>query len=214
MENNILNELWDAIHPIFHKIIKHPFVKHLYSGTIPEEVFSHYLSQDILYLKDDSKALEILSSRVNENTHKEFFHQMAMDGIAIEQALQNDFLTHFDIKKAKQKSPVISAYTQFLLNHAEKSEIAIAASALLPCFWVYNEVGKHIYSKSAKENPFQKWIDTYEGEEFEEYVAQFKNIVAKLSAGANQITKQKVIDAFVKGTELELRFFDEAWERK
>ena len=38
--------------------------------------------------------------------------------------------------------------------------------ALLPCFWIYAEVGRDIHGRAAPSNPYQAWIHTYAGEEF------------------------------------------------
>ena len=39
-------------------------------------------------------------------------------------------------------------------------------AALLPCFWIYAEVGRDIHARAAAANPYRAWIDTYAGEEF------------------------------------------------
>ena len=73
------------------------------------------------------------------------FSDAAKIAIVVERSLHDDFMTlHFDLPESY---PVVLA-------------------ALLPCFWIYAEVGKDIVSKSVPNNPYQAWIDTYAGEEF------------------------------------------------
>ena len=57
-------------------------------------------------------------------------------------------------------------YTSFLINTAHTESVEVAAAAILPCFWIYNEIGKYIKENAVtKNNPYKKWIDTYADEE-------------------------------------------------
>jgi thiaminase/transcriptional activator TenA len=202
--------LWDAIKVIYNDLINHCFVLQLADGTLPYQCFAHYLAQDILYIKDDSIALENISERANTNSEQTFFKSLAQDGIEIERALHRDFLEHFKVSKATIKSPVIENYTHFLINHSEKSHYKIAVAALLPCFWVYNKVGNHNIKHAAEHNIYKKWIDTYQGKEYEIYTNNFIQIVEELANGSTQHEKNQMRKAFIQSTKFELYFFDEA----
>jgi thiaminase/transcriptional activator TenA len=205
-----VDELWASISPIYKQLLEHDFVKGLANGTLSSKAFAHYLTQDMLYIIDDSLALEKLALKTENKKEELFFQQMADEGIEIERVLHREFLGHFKVKKATEKSPVIEAYTKFLLNHAEHSSYEVAACALLPCFWVYNEVGKYIVKLATDNNPYQMWIDTYKGDEFEVYVDTFKSIVEGLSLNASVLEKEAMKQAFVEATKFELAFFEEA----
>jgi len=209
-EGEFTISLWDAIQPIYNDIIRHPFVNKLAEGTLEYSCFAHYLSQDILYLRDDAKAFEELSKKATEPTEKTFFMSLANDGIAIEQELHNHFLKHFKVVEAKKKSPVIQKYTDFLREHSDKSSYNIAAAALLPCYWIYDMLGKHIVSNAKGNNIYQKWIDTYQGDEFTNYTKTYIQIVERLAQTALNIEKKQMQEAFVKATNFELNFFNEA----
>ncbi len=202
--------LWQSAEDIYHKIIQHPFILQLAKGSLAHQHFAHYLSQDILYIRDDNKALDLLSKKAINEQEKDFFNQLATEGLAIEKVLHQHFLTHFKVKEATQKSPIIQGYTDFLLQHSKTSSYAVGTAALLPCFWIYHEIGRHITSLSTENNVYQKWIDTYQGEEFELYVRQYIQIVEHLALKASDIEKKKMTNAFVKATHFELSFFEEA----
>ena len=201
--------LWDSVNDIYNKMKTHPFVIQLANGTLPYSCFSHYLSQDILYIKDDAFALETLSKRALDKNEQDFFCAMANDAIEIERELHNDFLTHFKIKTPDKKSPVIKLYTDFLTKHASDMSYSVAASALLPCFWIYNQIGNYIVSKAVPDNVYQKWIDTYKGDEYEAYTLKFIEIVEALAQRYPE-NKQQMVESFKISTEYELMFFDEA----
>jgi len=203
-------QLWQAIEGIYSEAIDHQFVLGLANGDLLKSYFAHYLSQDVLYIKDDNRALTLVSERAINSEQKEFFKSLAEDGLAIEKALHDEFLEHFKIEEAQEKSPVIKAYTDFLLSHVEHSEYSIAVAALLPCFWLYNKVGAEIIKKSKPNNPYQKWIDTYQGDEYEDFTSQFIQILEDLAEKANATTLEKMKEAFVESARFELAFFEEA----
>lgn len=202
--------LWKSIETVYEELINHPFVTMLAKGTLPRDSFTHYLSQDVLYLKDDAVAFINLSKRVDNASEKEFFKLMADDTIVLEQDLQAHFLRHFDVVEAKSKSPAIEAYTRFLLHHATLSDYKVAAAALLPCFWVYSSVGKAIVKQSAHNNIYQRWIDTYKGGEYVEYTNRFIEIVEAYGNEATEDERKLMQEAFVESTQFELAFFEES----
>ncbi|MBE9469152.1 MAG: TenA family protein [Bacteroidetes bacterium] len=202
--------LWESIQTIYSDLIKHPFVNQLAKGTLPQKHFAHYLSQDILYISDDSKAFENLSKKATEPVEQEFFMSMAIDAIAIEQNLHNYFLKSFNVLEATIKSPAIEEYSRFLIEHSEKSTYRIAAAALLPCFWVYNSLGKYIIANAVENNAYQKWIDTYKGGEYEDYTKFFIQIVERIATTANENEKNQMQKAFAQATMFELNFFEES----
>jgi thiaminase/transcriptional activator TenA len=204
-------KLWQSILPLYEEILEDPFVMGLSDGTLPKPCFAHYLAQDILYVKDDSLALEILSARSPFKEQEAFFQLLAREGYEMERIMHREYLSIFNVEEAGKKSPVIEDYTVFLLGHAEHSSYSVAASALLPCFWVYLRVGKKISAGSVPGNPYQKWIDTYESEGFEDQVEHFIEIVEILGQNAGNKTGEAMVKAFLESTRYELHFFQESW---
>lgn len=52
---------------------------------------------------------------------------------------------------SSEMSPACHHYTTFLLAVAYKEPLAVVLASLLPCFWIYVEVGKSIkVSQNAK----------------------------------------------------------------
>lgn len=202
--------LWESVQKTYEELITHPFILQLAEGTLSAESFAHYLSQDVLYIRDDAQAFKILAQKAPNQYEQCFFDLMAQDIMLLEQELQNYFLKLFKVEEAETKSPVIERYTLFLLTHAEKSLYPIAAAALLPCFWVYNEVGNHIYNHSADNNIYQKWIDTFKSAEYENYTKKFIEIVERAGESATDEVKKQMRKAFVTAAELELSFFEES----
>ena len=84
------------------------------------------------------------------------------------------------------------------------------AGALLPCFWIYAEVGRDIHSRAAPANPYQAWIDTYAGEEFHTAVRAMIAATDEAAKSASPYLRERMY-AFARATQLEWMFWDLAF---
>jgi thiaminase/transcriptional activator TenA len=72
-------------------------------------------------------------------------------------------------------------------------------------------VGKEIAKNASENNPYRRWIATYESLEFEVQVDRFLEIIETLGLEADPKTREEMEKAFIAGTRLEIRFFRESW---
>lgn len=203
--------LWESAAPLVSKIISCGFVAELSEGTLSHNCFAHYLSQDILYLRQDNEALETLSARSVEAPYREFFLKLANDGIEIEKKLHEEYLSHFKVEEAQEQSPAFGEYGRFILQQARLAPYPVAAATLLPCFWVYACTGEAISRKAGTGNKYQKFIDTYSGNEYESYVEQFIAVVETLGQKASPEVQDLMKQSFLKATAFEMAVFEEAF---
>ncbi|MGQ1911302.1 TenA family protein [Marinifilum sp. RC60d5] len=201
-------EIWEFANPICKQITSCPFVSELAAGTLSQACFAHYLTQDVLYLKKDAEALGNLCHLAITNEDKSFFKKLQTDGLEIEQIVREEYLSYYKLKEVNNQSPAFADYSDFLLKHSQESTYEVACAALLPCFWIYAAVGSSISEQNVDHNPYQKFIDTYVGEEYEFYTNQFIEIVERNSVFSGN--KNKMIEAFVLATQHELNVFQES----
>ncbi len=90
----------------------------------------------------------------------------------------------------------------------------VSVAALLPCFWIYGEVGKHLLQIARPDNPYQTWIDTYADEAFAEGVRNVIEICDRLAETATPAVRAEMLEAFVRAAKLEWMFWDSAWRRE
>ena len=204
--------LWDETVPVFQQIVNSRFISGLADASLPQKCFAHYLSQDILYLRQDNEALELLSKRAPNESEKDFFLRLAEDGIAVEQAMQNEYLAYFGIREAKEQSPVFRRYGDFLLESVRNAAYPVALAALLPCFWLYGEVGQYVLSYKVPDNPYQKFIDTYAGDSYILVTTHFVHQVEKYGQKESEAVKLTMKEAFLQSSRFEYLVFDEAWK--
>ena len=86
-------------------------------------------------------------------------------------------------------------------------------AAILPCFWVYMEVGEYILANQTKgENQYQEWIDTYGGDEFGNAVKLAIDICDDMAAKGGESLREAMTNAYVMCTKMEWMFWDSAYK--
>ena len=100
----------------------------------------------------------------------------------------------------------------FLINTSHTEAFEASAASILPCFWIYNEVGKHIKENAKIENnPYKNWIDAYADEEFSKSTENMIKIIDDLYNNASDYVKEKMIIAFDIAFVWEYRFWNDAY---
>lgn len=209
-------QLWLDTDTIYQQLIQHPFATGLASGNLPSTAFQHYLSQDMYYLNHDAQALDVVSQRSGEHLAQQFLKRMAETTVEIEKAMNQSLSLAFGVAPAQVPSPAIAQYCAFLAQHAQHSHYAVALAALLPCFWLYTEVGFDIYQnaqQAERANPYQAWIDCYHAPEFISEVETFIHLVEQHAHNSSDTIMQQMRQVFAQGSQLELAFFTESCQQ-
>ena len=87
-------------------------------------------------------------------------------------------------------------------------------AALLPCFWIYWDVGSRIAKRAATDNPYRAWIDTYADEGFGEAVRTVIGITDRAAAATTPAIQARMMTAFTRSTQYEWLFWDGAYQRR
>ncbi|MGL4667724.1 MAG: hypothetical protein ACRCWR_07320 [Saezia sp.] len=106
----------------------------------------------------------------------------------------------------------LAIYTSYLLRQLAIAPVEVIAAAVLPCFWIYKAVGDYILINQIKiENPYQSWIDTYGGEDFDKSVKQAIRICDELADTCTEEQRQAMTEVYVMCSKMEWLFWDSAW---
>ncbi len=160
----ISEKLWGSIVDVYNSILKHPFILELVEGTLNREKFKYYIVQDYLYLREFSKALAVLSAKAENEDQALLFATHVQDVIKVEKALHNFYIKEFNINiEDYEINPTNLAYTSYLIAVTYTRPFHEGISAVLPCYWIYMEVGKELLKRGSKDQYYQKWIETYGG---------------------------------------------------
>lgn len=209
----IFKDMCDAVNGMVYKIHEHPFNQELSRGTLANEKFIFYLTQDALYLADFSRALALTAARLSSHQHAQQYMQFALDAIKAERELHFGYLKgEQEFVSMAEQSPACFMYTNYLLKMVSIASIEEAVASLLPCFWVYREVGRKMMElQKNPHNPYQNWIELYSSELFDRSVASAIHIVNELGHATSDALRKKMIAAFRRSTQLEWMFWDGAY---
>ncbi len=163
-------QLWSAIEPIYAAILRHPFVIGLTDGSLPRERFQFYAVQDALYLREFARALSIAGARAPEEDWIIMFNEHAAGALKVERALHESFFKDWGLESRDvamtSMAPTCVAYTSYLLAVAYGAPFHETVAALLPCYWIYWEVGKELERAGSPDELYARWIGTYASAEF------------------------------------------------
>src|SRR5262245_34878359 len=164
------DELWASIDGIFASILRHPFVRGLTDGSLPRPSFRFYAVQDALYLREYARALSLAAARAPEDDWIIMFNEHAAGALRVERALHEGFFKEFGLASAEVAAtplaPTNLAYTNYLLAVAYGAPFHEAVAALLPCYWIYWEVGRALERAGSSDALYARWIGTYAADEF------------------------------------------------
>lgn len=207
-------QAWKAIEPVYEGILGMPFIEELINGSLSQDKFLFYLRQDAVYLADYGKVLSGIAAKLNNPEHSEAFIHFAGESIAVEKALHESFLNKTKAGSIAA-SPACLLYTSYLMRQLSFAPVEVAVAAVLPCFWIYKEVGDYILANQRKgENPYQNWIDTYGGEEFATSVALAVSIADELAGRCTPGQRDAMTEAFVMCSRFEWMFWDSAYNKE
>jgi thiaminase/transcriptional activator TenA len=208
-------QAWDRNAAVYEIIRAMPFNAELAAGTLSEERFKHYITQDAHYLIGFGRALTLAAAKAPNSDRIVQFAKSAENAIVVERALHGSFFRQYGITAdafaRMPLSPACHHYVSFLLATAYAEPYEVLLGALLPCFWIYAEVGRDIHARAAPTNPYRAWIDTYAGEEFHAAVRAAIAATDEAAATASDDLRARMHAAFARATQLEWLFWDSAY---
>src|SRR5713101_9283529 len=212
------DELWREIEPIYTAILRHPFLRGLTEGSLPRESFQFYAVQDALYLREFARALSLAAARAPEDTWIIMFNEHAAGALRVERSLHESFFKEFgltpDAVAATPLAPTNLAYTSYLLAVAYAAPFHEAVAALLPCYWIYWEVGKELERAGSRDPLYTRWIGTYASEEFGGLVRLVIACLDELATGLGPRERRLMSRHFVATSRYEWMFWDMGWRRE
>lgn len=200
-----------AVDPIMQRIYSHPFNAELIQGTLPLDKFLYYMQQDSLYLIAYGRALAIAGAKLQEPEDIALGLYFAEQGMLAERELHDFYFHEYGLSPTNNAAPTCHAYTSHLLERAALGSPAEGMAALLPCFWIYREVGNYILAKAATPNPYAKWIESYSSEEYSLVVDKAVALTDKLALQAGEAERERMMQGFITSSRYEYLFWDAAY---
>lgn len=195
---------WEDIAPLRAGIDELEFIVQLADGSLEREKFEYYLAQDALYLQRYAQVLAQASALAPELDSQRFWTKGAGE------ILEGELQLHRSHLVEGLANP--SATTLNYVNHLSScnSSYPELIAAILPCYWLYQDIGKRLAAANYEGHPYGDWLQTYASEEFDESTAQAIGMVRAAWKLADPAQRERMRQAFLRSSEHELAFFAQA----
>jgi hydroxymethylpyrimidine/phosphomethylpyrimidine kinase len=187
------------------------FIRGLVEGTLPENEFAYYLAQDAIYLNGYSRVLARASALAPTEAEQLFWARSAQQCLEVESELHRSWLSTRTVRA--ELGPVTKAYVDHLLAASASGSYAVLVAAVLPCFWLYADVGASLHAEFAaagapEEHPYAEWLRTYADEDFAAATRQAIGITDAAGRAASDWERAQMLEAFRQSCRYEVDFFD------
>jgi thiaminase/transcriptional activator TenA len=210
--------LWADIESTFAAILAHPFLTGLTDGGLEEAAFAQYVAQDVHYLRDYARALAIVGAKAPTLEGTAMFARHAAEVFDVELALHSTLLPELGLDpsqlSAMPPTPTTQAYTSYLLATTYGGSFADGLAAVLPCYWIYAEVGAALLARGSSDPRYQRWIDSYGGDEFAATVGQVLELADRTGPTLTAAEETAARAHFATTARYEWMFFDAAYRRE
>ena len=207
------------ISDVYEGILGHPFIQGLVSGALPMETFKEYVIQDALYLSQFARAVALVGVKAPDDDAATILLTSARDALTVERASLHEFLLSewgMSLEKIHNTPMNLAntAYTNYLIAVAYARPFHEGLAAILPCFWVYWEVGKHLLEQGSPNKTYKRWIDTYSSEEYAHAVERVIRLAEETYTKAGEEEKKAMKRHFRISTIYEYLFWDAAYKHE
>lgn len=217
-QQSLSARLWAGIEDIYAAILEHPFIEGLTDGSLEREPFRFYVVQDAHYLREYARALSVAAARAPAEADIAMFNEHAAGAIAVERSLHDSFFADFAMSEqevaATPMAPTNLAYTSYLLAAVYGGSFSEALGAVLPCYWIYWEVGKALLERGSPNPLYQRWIETYGGEEFAAVVRAVLALTDRLGPGLTPAEEARMHQRFRTTSRYEWMFWEMGYRRE
>lgn len=207
-----------AIVPVYERVLEHPFLAGLTDGSLPDTAFRQYVIQDALFLTDYARALALCAARSGAAADLHMFCSHATEAIDVERALHDELMGDLGISATDldgaEQSPACRGYTSFLLATCALGAEADALAAILPCYWIYWEVGRVLVGRGSPDARYRLWIETYADEDFGRAVSAVVDVADRAFAGLTDAVADSAAAHARISARYEWMFWDSALRRE
>mgnify|MGYP001323216522 FL=1 len=197
--------------------LKHPFVQGIASGTLALDKFRYYMLQDAYYLKHYTKILAMLAAKASEAEDVEYFLGAARFVHEAELDLHRTTFQALQVSEEEwenfEPAPTAYNYVSHMYQALFTGTLADAYAAILPCPWLYQEIGAALCGARPGVELYQQWIDLYSSEEMEQKIARQKAMMDRFASMPGN-DERTLTEHFKRSCYYEWQFWEMAWTKQ
>lgn len=214
----ITDTMREQSEPLWKASFNHPFIKQLSGGSLPQQTFRYYLKQDRYYLQNFAALHGKIADQMDDPDIKEFLYAGAQGFNDSEKEVRTEFFQELNITQKEidqtEIAPNAYSYVTHMYHELNEGTPSRAAAALLPCYWLYNEIGQRLIKAGSPIKIYQQFIETYDSPAFTTATDKMKTIVDQLGEAADAEEQQQMQTAFLRSSYFELHFWEMAYKHE
>ena len=200
--------IWDAS-------FSHPFVTGIADGTLSLESFRYYVIQDAYYLSHFAKIQALGAAKATDLHITNRLAVHAQGTYEAELSLHKNFSKRLGITEEERQNfepaPTAYAYTSHLYRAAYTGHLGDIIAALLPCYWLYYEIGERIQDATPEEPIYQEWIAAYGGDWFRTLVEEQIDRLNQIAETVTENDRNRMKEHFIISSQYEYSFWEMAY---
>lgn len=200
------------------KSLNHPFVQGIVKGTLALDKFRFYILQDTYYLKHYGKVHALAAAKADDFSVTAMLAEKAKLTAEAEITVHKQHAQLLDITPEEMENfkpaPTAYAYTSHMYRACLLGDLAEVVAAMLPCYWLYADIGYANAKAKPGKKVYQNWIDTYASDWFQQSTKEQIDLLDELMEDANEQKKTRVTEQFVIAKEYELHFWEMAYTQE
>lgn len=202
-------ETWDAA-------TSHRFVDELAAGTLADQHFQPYLIQDYAFIETLVTVIGFAIARAPNMAAKKHWAEF----LAVLTSDENDYFQRsFDalgVDPAAREQPTLSPTTERLraamLDATNAGTYADVLAVIVPAEWIYLTWASARRDANPPQARYSEWIDLHAVPEFAAFVDWLRGELDAIGPGLPDSQRQSVVRRFHELVELEVAFFEQAYE--
>jgi thiaminase/transcriptional activator TenA len=194
---------------------EHPFVTGIADGTLPLQCFKYYVLNDSYYLSVFAKVQALGAAKAPDLHTTSRLAAHAQGTYEAELELHRNFIQRLGITEeeiaAFEPAPTAYAYTTHLQTVGYTGTLGEIIAAILPCYWLYLEIGRRLQGATPSEPIYQDWIRAYGGDWFATLVQEQIDRLDALAENASPEERKRMERHFLISSQYELSFWEMAY---
>ena len=199
-------ELWQRNRDLGDACLKHPFVQGIATGQLARASFQVYVAQDAYFLEAFARAYALALAKSPDREGIGVFKDLLV-GAFEELALHRSYAERWGINLEPEPLASTRAYTDFLLRTASLESVGHTAAAMTPCMRLYAWLGQQLAPKLDPDSPYREWVETYSSPDVQALAARLEALLDRYGG-----EPARLAELYRRAMELELAFFQAAWE--
>lgn len=192
--------------------LNHPFVQGIVRGDLPLDTFKYYILQDIYYLKHYGKVHALAAAQADDFAVTGMLAEKAKLTAQAELTVHEEHANILNISKQEmddfKPAPTGYAYTSHLYHAAQTGRLAHTVAAMLPCYWLYADIGLANQDVRPEQDIYYNWLQMYASDWFQESTREMIDLLNDLVKNESDYEKEKIKEQFIIAKEYELNFWE------